>query len=112
MLLEALGIDSCEEVAETLLQKHEQYSEFILLLLNADTLLPLQAQPEARGYFLRIRQHIQNKLATLPLPELKTLQLALVDTLMRTGTVQLGEGIRSLIAFLLLEREEEAPQLV
>jgi hypothetical protein len=71
--------------------------------MNADGLLSLQTNLEVRQLFVSLKRLIEKEVLQLPPTQMKETFRTILEQLFTQGSIQLAEGIKNLIAFILME---------
>ena len=82
-----------------------------MLLLNAEGLLSLQTHLEVRQLFVSLKKQAERIILQLPPQQQQNTLSTLIQQLFTQGSIQLAEGLKNLIAFILAENEEQADVL-
>jgi hypothetical protein len=92
------------KIVESMLENVKNHLLQIACLLSTDWLLPLQALPDIRKSFGKLRTLLQEHILQLSSEKQQFLLRNLVERIMKEQQITLSEGIRSLLTYLLLEK--------
>lgn len=101
-----MDFKSLRDIAKYIIDNYSNYNQFISLVMSADTLLPLQANIEARRQYINLKESIEKEIIALSADNISQLFKGVLDNLFSHGSVHLSEGIKSLISYLLIEKED------